>query len=189
METTREQFIERASKYLEERGRALSNIYNERLSSILMDFKYEVNGGMFDYDIEDITPDAWRWDTYTNVTWYCEKIHKTIVIAEVEYNYIFDEVWEIYDLFMEWNKMIKELEDEMNSVYVLVEHPQGTDDDTPWISVYRKLEDAKKRLEELYEQDKESFDTEEWKDEESYCLSRDGCREQISVYITKQKAF
>lgn len=84
--------------------------------------------------------------------------------------------------------MTKKLEDEMNSVYVLVEHPQGTDDDTPWISVYQKLEDAKKRLEELYEQDKENFDTEEWKDEESYCLSRGSCK-QISVYITKQKAF
>lgn len=85
--------------------------------------------------------------------------------------------------------MTKELEDEMNSVYVLVEHPQGTDDDTPWISVYRKIEDAKKRLEELYEQDKENFDTEEWKDEESYCLSRQYDGQQISVYITKQKVF
>lgn len=81
------------------------------------------------------------------------------------------------------------METTRDSVYVLVEYPQGTDDDTPWISVYRKLEDAKKRLEELYEQDKEHFDTEEWKDEESYCLSRDDYREQISVYITKQKAF
>lgn len=113
MTTTREEFIERASKYLEERERDISKMYNERLSTILTDFKYEVDGTMFDYYIEDITSDAWRWDTCTNITWFCKKIDKIIVITEVEYSYSFDEVWEIYDLFMEWNKMCMEVKDEI----------------------------------------------------------------------------
>ena len=186
--TTKEQFIEWLNEYVKDRNRDLHKLYNNYLASILEDFKYEVDGTMFDYYIEDIS-DTRYWDcTYTHITWYSEALWKTVVVADIEYPYEFEEPWEIYDLFEEWDKMCMEVKDKIENKYILVEHPQGTDDDTPWISVYRKLEDAKKRLEELYEQDKENFDTEEWKDEESYCLSRGNC-EQISEYIKKQKAF
>ena len=188
--TTKQQFVEWFNKYYEDRSwKNNLNIYDEQLAIVLQDFHYEVDCEMFDYYIEDISDTSyWGWTPYTHITLYSEALWHTVVVTDVEYSYEFEEPGEIYDLFEEWNKMCMEVKDKIENKYILVEHPQGTDDDTPWISVYRKLEDAKKRLEELYEQDKENFDTEEWKDEESYCLSRGDC-EQISVYITKQKAF
>jgi hypothetical protein len=34
-------------------------------------------------------------------------------------------------LFEEWNEMCMEVKDKIENKYILVEHPQGTDDDTP----------------------------------------------------------
>jgi hypothetical protein len=54
--TTKQQFVEWFNKYYEDRNwKDDHNIDDERLAIVLKDFKYEVDGEMFDYYIEYIT--------------------------------------------------------------------------------------------------------------------------------------
>lgn len=119
--TTKQQFVEWVNEYAKDRSRDLHKLYDNYLASILEDFKYEVDGEMFDYYIEGISDIRYGdSEAYTYITWYSKALWHTILITDVEYAYDFENPGEIFDLFEEWDKMCMEVKDKIENKDILI---------------------------------------------------------------------
>lgn len=112
--TTKQEFVDWLNEYAKDRSRDYHKLYDHHLASILEDFKYDVDCEMFDYYIEGVSDIRYGdSEAYTYITWYSKVLEHTILITDVECSYEFEEPGEIYDLFMEWNKMCMEVKDKI----------------------------------------------------------------------------